>query len=137
MNAKWHLLSKSLNKHFCDEEIDNNPDAVFLSGIIEPDGGNGCFLSSRVDPRVREMFGQMYHVRKAYETAAPNAMRSEIDGLTMHVARMNINKYKREYYLGLWRKWRLSWTTVSRWAQATGESQGAIYMPVGLSLIHI
>ena len=38
---------------------------------------------------------------------------------------MVIAQAKKDYYAGLFRKWWVSWTTVSRWTKAVGERQGA------------
>lgn len=41
---------------------------------------------------------------------------------------------KQVYHRTLWRKWRLSWTTVSRWTKALGE-QAAPDAPLGVATI--
>ena len=65
----------------------------------------------------------------------PPLTRPQLDSLAYAAGEVVIAQAKKDYYAGLFRKWWVSWTTVSRWTKAVGERQGAPGAALGAAAV--
>ena len=85
-------------------------------------------------PPLRGLFQRMRYAR-AEAKSTLNLPRQRIDEHTMAAAWSYLAQLKRDHYRGLFRKWWVAWSTVSRWTTAVGEAQGAVTGEIGAAAV--
>lgn len=106
---------------------------VFLARMKRLDKQDAAFGYFGTPP-LRGLFQRMRVARKEAELSL-NLPRQRVDEHTMAAAWSYLAQLKRDHYRGLFRKWWVAWSTVSRWTTAVGEAQGAVTGEIGAAAV--
>ena len=133
LDCLWGDLAE-LSANMNHLAYDNTEDLLRM--LIDGSDTEGWDLENGIeDPGVRAMLVGMLAARNAGNWLRLPLSAHHLDLLTYRTGMHYIEQAKKAHYRGLWRKWWLQWTCVSRWTTAVGERHGAIGGIIGAAAV--